>query len=107
MGLVFAALRTGAVENAPVAQQLYQAAEVFSAQSRRKAAPAQSSAQPQCLALHGHCWAWASPDLPGHSSFRATARLVSPDCIKSESRRVGTEFISTCKSRCSPLYLNK
>src|SRR3546814_11650136 len=60
MGLVFAALPAGAVENAPVAQQLYQAAEVFSAQSGSKAAPAQSSAKPQCLALHGHCWAWAS-----------------------------------------------
>ncbi len=79
LSLVFAALSAGAVENAHVGQQVYQAAEVFSTQLASKAAPTQSSAKPQCLALHGHCWAWTSPELTQHILVRATVRFVSPD----------------------------
>src|SRR3546814_17000671 len=48
-------------------------------------------------AFGGH-EAWISFYLPVHSAFRA---LVS---FRSEERRVGTECVSTCRSRWSPYH---
>src|SRR3546814_12939193 len=49
---------------------------------------------------------WDTPQRPGPSTpmniFRAFSRSWTAAVARSEERRVGTECVSTCESRCAP-----